>query len=310
MTYSLSNEVLGVSQSDEKLLSKLRSSQTLKSNPLLRAGWRFYRKLRPATPPQAQAEPAAAGDLVIVYRHVFISQDASRFPHKSRPAGFDYLKCFQRLVETVNAGENSKRVRIIVMYNGTSAQFASDPFEKLLRDCGREIEVKLLDGGSALAAFLVMLRVMRDMPLKPNDIVYLLENDYLHADGWVDEVFRLYESGLKFDYASLYDHPDRYKYPANYSHSTILVTKTRHWTTAQSTCGTFMMRHDVFLRDFKHLYTMVHDHVIFTRLTVNMGRKLLTPLPGLSVHCMSEHLDPLQRFDDYFLHYGAPADKA
>lgn len=261
-------------------------------------------------PQQAQAEPAAAGDLVIVYRHVFISQDASRFQRKSRPAGFDYLKCFQRLVETVNASENSNRVRIIVMYNGTHTQFASDPFERLLRDCGRDIEVKLLDGGSALAAFLVMLRVMRDMPLKPEDIVYLLENDYLHADGWVDEVFSLYESGLKFDYASLYDHPDRYRYPAHYSNSTIFVTKTRHWTTAQSTCGTFMMRHDVFLRDFKHLYTMVHDHVIFTRLTVNLGRKLLTPLPGLSVHCMAEHLDPIQGFDEYFRKDNTLTDKA
>jgi len=249
------------------------------------------------------------GDLVIVYRHVFLSQDGQRFPQKSRPLGFDYLKCFQRLIETVSASKNAQRVRIIVMYNGTSAQLASDPFENYLRECGRNIEVRLIDAHSALASFLVMLRAIKDMPLKSNDIIYFLENDYLHADDWVDEVFNLYSSGLPFDYASLYDHPDRYKFPGNYGRSTIYVTESKHWTTAQSTCGTFMMRRDVFLRDFEYFYTAAHDHVMFTRLTVGMKRKLLTPLPGLAVHCMSEHLDPIQRFEAYFVRGAAAADE-
>lgn len=306
MTYSISSERPGVSRLDEEILRKARIRHNLKSNGLLRAGWRLYRKLRPAKPQPLQLEPVAAGDLVIIYRHVFISQDGSRFPHKARPAGFDYVKCFQQLVETIDASKNARRVRIIVLYNGTGSQLATDPFEKYLQKCDRDIEVRLLNASSAFEAVLAMMRTVRDMPLKENDIVYLLENDYLHADGWVDEVFTLYESGLQFDYASLYDHPDRYKYPENYSHSTIYVTKFRHWTTAQSTCGTFMTRHEVFLRDFQHLYTLVHDHAMFTNLTVSLGRKLLTPLPGLSVHCMSEHLDPLQRFEEYFLQ-GAPA---
>ncbi|MBN9546610.1 MAG: hypothetical protein J0I19_14145 [Alphaproteobacteria bacterium] len=309
MAYSISSEILGGSRSDVKILGELQFRQRLRSHGLLRAVWRFYRRFRPATRQHLRTEPAVVGNLVIVYRHVFLSEDSRRFPQKSRPLGFDYVKCFQRLIETIDASSNAQRVRVIVMYNGTSAQLASDPFENYLQKCGRNIEVQLIDAHSALASFLVMLRAIRDMPFKPNDIIYFLENDYLHADSWVDEVFRLYSSGLLFDYASLYDHPDRYKYPRNYGRSTIHVTESRHWTTAQSTCGTFIMRHDVFLRDFEYFYTAVHDHVMFTRLTVGMGRKLLTPLPGLAVHCMSEHLDPLQRFEEYFVRDVVIADE-
>jgi hypothetical protein len=300
MAYSISYKTHGVSDSDEQLLTKLRFRQKIRSNGMARSIWNLYRRLRPLPTPQPKPEPAQVGDLVIVYRHVFISQDIARFPSKARPEGFDYVKCFRRLVETIEASDHASRVRVLVLYNGTTEQLESDPFGVYLRQCSRDIEVQLHSAHSAVEAVLVMMRIVRDLSLTSDDIVYLLENDYLHADGWVDEVFKLYSSGLNFDYVSLYDHPDRYKYPVNYSQSTLYATDSRHWTTAPSTCGTFMMKHGVFLRDFEYLYTTKPDHLMFDKLIAGMGRKLLTPVPGLSLHCMSEYLDPVQSLEQYF----------
>ncbi|WP_198120660.1 hypothetical protein [Massilia rhizosphaerae] len=289
-------------------MAKLRFKQKIRAHGMVRSIWNLYRRLRPSPAPQPRPKAAQIGDLVIVYRHVFISQDIARFPSKARPDGFDYVKCFRRLVETVEASNHASRVRILVLYNGTAEQLEIDPFATYLRQCDRDIEVQLHSARSAVEAALVMMRVVRDLPLEPCDIVYLLENDYLHADGWVDEVFKLYSSGLNFDYVSLYDHPDRYKYPAHYGQSTLYATESRHWTTAPSTCGTFMMKHEVFRRDFEHLYTTKPDHLMFDRLIAGMGRKLLTPVPGLSLHCMSEYLDPVQSLEQYFCDVGRASE--
>lgn len=240
----------------------------------------------------------------MVFRHVYISQDAKRFPPKARPAGFDHNKCFDNLVRTVKASAHANRVKIVVLYNGTQAQLEADSFEQRLRNCGLHVQVKLLAAKSAVEAVLTMFRVVRAMPLKPDDIVYLLENDYLHADNWVDEVFEAYEALPGIEYLSLYDHPDRYKLPHRYSRSTLYVTATRHWVSAPSTCGTFLVKFGALCRDFKYLYSTKNDHQMFLRLTQRLKRPLLTPVPGLAVHCMTAHLDPLQRFEESLI--GAP----
>ncbi|CAM4159278.1 Glycosyl transferase family 2 [Roseateles saccharophilus] len=236
----------------------------------------------------------------MIYRHVYITHDRERFPQKHRPSEFNHDDCFRNLVETVGNHPSKGVVKIIIYYNGTREQFLSDPLCAYLDKIEVNVEVFLLSTKSAVEAVLVLLRETLSMDLNDQDIVYFLENDYIHHENWVNEVLSAYSSNIPFDYLSLYDHPDRYKIPKNYQNTELFTTGTRHWVTAPSTCGSFLVQFGKFKRDFKYVYSTKNDHQMFSRLTGKLKRKLITPVPGLAVHCMAEHLDPIQRFEEYF----------
>ena len=39
-----------------------------------------------------------------------------------------------------------------------------------------------------------LYKIAKQTDIGENDLVYILENDYLHADGWVDKVINLYNT--------------------------------------------------------------------------------------------------------------------
>lgn len=237
----------------------------------------------------------------IIYRHVAYSDDRARFPLKNRPPEFSYAKCLRNLLATIQDSPFSNNVSLHLYYNGTTSQFAADdtvrPLEAYKGDC----EVRFVEAGSALEAYLVMLRAVRDSKYSGGDLLYLLENDYLHQHGWVDEVMALLDARINFDYLSLYDHPDRYKIPDRYKKSKLYATSTHHWVTAPSTCASFLLPYATFVRDFNGFYTHKVDHRIFTYLIRGCGRILLTPVPGLATHCMNEHLDFVNRLEHFLI---------
>lgn len=299
MKYSVNNKILRLEPSDVALLKKHGIVKNLKSNAVLRFFWDVLRK-NLHRPSAEQKKDNRVGDLVVIFRHVYISEDQQRFPSKSRPAGFSHDKCFRNLVETVRNSKYASRVKIKVFYNGTLSEFGKDSISQYIESCGFNVDVSLLEANSALEAVLILLREIKDLPLRSDDVLYLLENDYIHDASWIDEVFTIFSSGLNFDYLSLYDHPDRYRHSERYRNTEVVVTSSRHWQSAPSTCGTFLLKFSTFLRDYEYIYCTKNDHQMFTRLTGKLKRKLLTPIPGLAVHCMSDYLDPLNRFERAF----------
>ncbi|MDD2540698.1 MAG: hypothetical protein PHH28_06595 [Desulfuromonadaceae bacterium] len=299
MPFNVNKNVQKLKESEVTIIRRSERINKLKNNFLISNAWKIIKQCN-----SKKSEPdrnlSTSGNLYIIYRHVYISDDVGRFPPKFRPDGFDYNKCFINLIETIENSKLRDRVNIIVFYNGTIDDLNKDKFMNVLNTTQIHIEVRLLEASSALQAVLVMMREVKNLSIMPNDILYLLENDYLHHEKWLEETFEIFDSKIKFDYISLYDHPDRYKYPSNYSNSVLYVTSNRHWTTAPSTCGTFLLKYEVFIRDYKYFYTYKNDIKVFTGLTKRLKRVLLTPIPGLSTHSMSEHLDPIQRFEAYF----------
>jgi hypothetical protein len=160
--------------------------------------------------------------------------------------------------------------------------------------------VTLVEAKSAVESALAMLESIEYLSKNNDDLIYILENDYIHASNWIEEVVEVYSSDINFDYLSLYDHPDRYKLPSNYKNSKLYVTNTRHWISAPSTCGTFLFKRSVYKRDFRWLFSTNNDHQMFKRLTGKLKKTLITPVPGLAVHCMNDHLDPIRKFENYF----------
>ena len=115
-----------------------------------------------------------------------------------------------------------------------------------------------------------------------NDIVYLLEDDYLHLPG--SKQFIIEGLGIA-DYVTLYDHPDQYltyirkrdndAAPLNrfgLHRWRIFLTEHSHWRETPSTTMTFAARVKTLKQDYKILMNnpdkgIPHDFAMFLTLT-------------------------------------------
>jgi glycosyltransferase involved in cell wall biosynthesis len=120
----------------------------------------------------------------------------------------------------------------------------------------------------------------------PDDIIYLLEDDYLHQPDWLEKFAGLIQSNIHYDYLSLYDHGDNYTLPTHKRFNTELFhTKTHIWRTIFSTCGSFITRVRNIQEDELALKALP-DFQLFLHLSMH-GRVLLAAIPGLSTHAMT-----------------------
>ncbi len=243
----------------------------------------------------------------IYYRHTPVTRTTSR----GRPSWFSHEICFASLLDSLLASEAPEDIFLTIVFDGTEADFAADFIPGYLArpdveasPIGKNVRVVRITGGTQRRASSACLSLIKqdcvDRIRDEDDIIYSLENDYLHLPDWVAPVVALAQSNVRWDYLSLYDHGD--KYPENcdyidarrYHHlkSKIVVAGGHHWRTVPSTCGTFLQRRSVFLRDFKFATLCLNDMYHFRILTELMRRVLLTPVPGLSTHSMEQALSP------------------
>jgi hypothetical protein len=125
--------------------------------------------------------------------------------------------------------------------------------------------------------------------------VYLVEDDYLHAQ---PPLALLDDALARADYATLYDHPD--KYLATHfagGHARVLQGARRHWRTTDSTTMTFGARAATLRADAAAIRPFVagthpHDFQLFRELVGARGRVLVSALPGAATHGESAWLSP------------------
>jgi hypothetical protein len=145
-----------------------------------------------------------------------------------------------------------------------------------------------------------------DKALKLNDdeIVYFVENDYLHLPDSSKILKEGFELGASF--VSLYDHPDKYIDPSQGGNpyclggaedTRVYLTKSCHWKITNSTTMTFaskvstLKRTEYIMR--KHTQgTYPNDFQMFLELREN-NELLITPIPGYSTHGELAWLSPL-----------------
>ena len=241
--------------------------------------------------------------LNIIYRHIPIrAEKNSRVPNKVRPTWFSYESCFENLIRTIEADPRSSEVKIIVIFDGILEEFLNDFMVKYYAQYSEKISFQFVKGGSNGATFLIALDMIKKSELHDTDIIYFLENDYLHQHGWVSKAFEIFESEHNVDIVSLYDHRDKYEY-AMYDNLTsqIIYTKTQHWRTVPSTCGSFLIEKSKMLRDYDIWTSNLIDYELFPYLQLHRGRKLVTPIPGLSTHSMLGYLSPTIDWEDLSL---------
>lgn len=137
-----------------------------------------------------------------------------------------------------------------------------------------------------------------------NEIVYFIENDYLHkpnSQKILEEGFTL---GASF--VALYDHPDKYLSPENGGNpyckggaedTRVYLTDSCHWKITNSTTMTFaskvstLKKVESILRKWTSS-THPDDFQMFLELRKN-NELLITSLPGYSTHGETKWLTPL-----------------
>jgi glycosyltransferase involved in cell wall biosynthesis len=146
-----------------------------------------------------------------------------------------------------------------------------------------------------------------DLALKQSDgdVIYFLENDYLHTNN--AETIIMEGINLGADYVSGYDHPDKY-IPASRGGNPqieddggettkVYLTKSSHWKITNSTTMTFaakvstLKRDEAILRKYTNMGHYPQDYKMFLELREN-NAILVTSIPGISTHGESMWLSP------------------
>jgi hypothetical protein len=162
--------------------------------------------------------------------------------------------------------------------------------------------VKYVSVGHGAGTFNLALDVALNLP--SSEIVYFLENDYLHKPG-ADKVL---EDGIElgFDYVTAYDHPDKYLNPfeggnpfcsGRAEDTRVYLGQYCHFKLTNSTTMTFASSVKTLKEDEEVLRkwtkdTHPYDFQMFMELK-QVGRRLASSIPGYSTHGETEFLSPL-----------------
>ena len=137
-----------------------------------------------------------------------------------------------------------------------------------------------------------------------DEIVYFVENDYLHKQGSPVILKQGFELGSSF--VALYDHPDKYLDPSRGGNpyceggaedTRVYLSESCHWKITNSTTMTFaskvstLKRTETILRKWT-TGSYPDDFKMFLELR-EQNELLVTPLPGYATHGETAWLSPL-----------------
>jgi hypothetical protein len=141
-----------------------------------------------------------------------------------------------------------------------------------------------------------------------DEVVYFLENDYLHKPGSDKVLLEGFNLGASF--VSLYDHPDKYLSPSQGGNpyceggaedTRVYLSESCHWKITNSTTMTFaakvstLKQTEPILRKYTQ-NSYPDDFKMFLELREN-NELLITPIPGYSTHGETAWLSPLTNWN-------------
>ena len=187
------------------------------------------------------------------------------------------------------------------------ADNVSEPTKKMIQNYIEEdSDVEYVSVGHGAGTF--NLALDEALTLDDDEIVYFIENDYLHKPNSQKILEEGFELGASF--VSLYDHPDKYLSPEKGGNpycqggaedTRVYLTDSCHWKITNSTTMTFaakvktLKRTEEILR--KHTNTThPNDFNMFLELR-EKNELLITPLPGYSTHGETAWLSPLTNWE-------------
>jgi hypothetical protein len=149
------------------------------------------------------------------------------------------------------------------------------------------------------------LALDKALKLDDKEVVYFVENDYLHRQQSPEIIQEGLNLGAAF--VSLYDHPDKYLDPSKGGNpyceggaedTRVYLTDSCHWKITNSTTMTFastveaLKRTEPILRKYTNQGHYPDDFKMFLELR-EQNELLVTPLPGYATHGETAWLSPL-----------------
>ncbi|MEX2208614.1 MAG: hypothetical protein WEF50_20555 [Myxococcota bacterium] len=212
---------------------------------------------------------------------------------KPRPEGFSKRKCFKNFLEVFDPND----VHVV-------ADCVKGDTQEWLAAAG--VTVHPTSFGCGAASFLYAIDLALRTARSDDESVYLLEDDYLH----LPRSREVLEEGLEFgDYATLYDHPDKYMdgpraNPLIRGRSEVTRlyrSASVHWKITNSTPLTFATRvrclrsdYAVYRRfngDGKSRSFLMFSH-LRKRSLFRKARTLVSAVPGLATHVHLPWISP------------------
>ena len=139
---------------------------------------------------------------------------------------------------------------------------------------------------ATMASILSSFNIAKD---KSDDLVYFVEDDYIHKEESIIEMIIAYEKIASELNCELFlcpvDYPFLYKKLDN---SNILIGNKYHWRTVNESLLTFLTSKDLINKYWDELILMAeHEHSPFeTPLHKIYEKELcLSPIPSLAIHC-------------------------
>lgn len=220
----------------------------------------------------------------IFQRHCNFSTQSA---HKPRPDWFDREKIFDSFIATLD-----ERVDYTAFHDSGNGNIEGHFLSN------KDVKKVSMFGGNDAQSFLNVLNYVIEQNYDDNDIIYFLEDDYLHKSGWIDIMLEGFDY-IGADYYTLYDHPDKYYLPMYEDlQSKIIVTPSAHWRTTPSTTNTYACKLETLKKHFPiHVKSCdliekwTKDHAKFTELW-SIGSNLISCIPGYSTHVEGNMLSP------------------
>ena len=212
---------------------------------------------------------------------------SSQSANKPRPEWFDREKIFDSFISTLD-----DRVDYTAFHDCGNGSI-EDHFLN-----NKDVNKISKFGGNDAQSFLNLLNYVVEQDYNTDDIIYFVEDDYLHKKGWVDILLEGFDK-IGADYYTLYDHPDKYSLPMYEKlTSKIIATPSIHWRTTPSTTNTYactmgtLKKHiNIHIKYCDLVEKWTKDHDKFTHLW-NEGSNLISCIPGYSTHVEGNMLSP------------------
>lgn len=212
--------------------------------------------------------------------------------------------CFKSLLDSIARARDLADIKLSVLDDGSGPETLSY-IERGARESGTEFEIEPCReagyNGSALRQF----EKCKDSTA---DLVYCVEDDYLHFPEAVEQMLVMTERFEAMTGTSVAIRPDDdpFTYSSNSPHamkySLVFMGKDRHWRTLHCTHNTVFTRAGVF-REYWELFASLAK--FYKKLSINEDKSinmvwemvpLFSPIPTLAVHVSQNNEPP---FVDY-----------
>jgi len=208
---------------------------------------------------------------------------------KEKPEYIDNEKCL------ANATKVFKDANWLVIADNCSDQTLS-----MIKKYQNNIEIVSVGHGAGT----FNLALDKALDLDNDEIVYFIENDYLHKHDSIKILQNGFSLGASF--VALYDHPDKYLDPSlggnpycegGGEDTRVYLTDSCHWKITNSTTMTFASK----VSTLKRVESILRKHTsekhpndfhMFLELR-EQQELLITPIPGYATHGETAWLSPL-----------------